>query len=111
MTYVAKLKTSAIWEVVLVDNGSSDHTKHVMDRFQKRAPCPVQILSEGRKGLGRARNTGSSMARGRVFVYTDDDCYPESDFIQQVQRVFEESEIGYMGGRILLYDEEDGEPI
>lgn len=104
---MSELTTSAEWELILVNNGSTDHTDDVIIAFQKTATFPVRVISENRKGLGYARNAGFTAARGSVLVFTDDDCYPKSDFLRQIKKVFEDPTVGYMGGRILLYDLDD----
>ena len=104
---VSQLETDTEWELVIVNNGSSDNTENVATTFRKAASVPTLVVDEPRKGLGRARNAGIAAASGSIFVFTDDDCYPEPDFRSQVWKTFEDSEIGYMGGRVLLYDLED----
>ena len=48
------------FEVVLVDDGSTDHTRGVAARFEKR--LMLRIVTQVNSGLGKARNTGMSAA-------------------------------------------------
>jgi GT2 family glycosyltransferase len=59
-------------------------------------------------GLGRARNLGWRTARGEVVSFTDDDCYPDPDFLTSVLDAFRPNPLlGFLGGKILLYDPTD----
>ena len=59
------------WELLIVDNGSSDATPHVVDEFVTR--LPARRIEEPNAGLSNARNRGVSEAAGRYVVWTDDD--------------------------------------
>lgn len=63
---------------------------------------------EPEAGLSRARNAGWSAASGEIIAFTDDDCYPAVDFLVSINQCFgEDDHLGFIGGRILLYDETD----
>ncbi len=61
-------------EIVLVDNGSSDNTKLVIENWMQQCGRPVRSVFEPRAGLSRARNAGLAVARGSILAFTDDDC-------------------------------------
>jgi len=46
------------WELIVVDNGSTDATPEVLDRFARSAPFPTRCVRAPDPGLSRARNTG-----------------------------------------------------
>jgi len=94
-------------ELVLVDNASSDDTAEVLAAFAVRAPLPVRCVHAPVPGLGRARNVGIANARGRLLAFTDDDCYPRSDYLRAFVEVFERHRVGVAGGRIVLHDPTD----
>ena len=104
------LRSTARWELVLVDNGSRDATRERLDRFATDAPIDVRVVSEPRPGLGQARNAGVAASRGAVVAFTDDDCFPGPDYVDAVLRVFADPHVGYMGGRIARHDPLD-DPI
>jgi glycosyltransferase involved in cell wall biosynthesis len=97
------------WQIVIVDNGSSDGTGEYLASLPTRiGNAAVLLISEPRKGLAIARNAGWSAAAGDIVAFTDDDCYPASDFIDAVALAFSESQdVGVIGGRILLHDPSD----
>ena len=59
------------WELLVVDNGSSDETRAVLARFGKT--LPLFALAEPRPGKNRALNHALGHARGRLLAFTDDD--------------------------------------
>jgi glycosyltransferase involved in cell wall biosynthesis len=95
------------WELIVVDNGSTDATRETLDRFQAGTAIDLRVLSEPGPGASRARNTGWRAARAEVIVFTDDDCYPEPDYVVKVAETFDAGNADYLGGRILLHDPED----
>jgi glycosyltransferase involved in cell wall biosynthesis len=103
---LTRLQCQLPWELVVVDNGSTDETRGVIKNHGK--DLLLKTVIEPQAGLGRARNQGWSVAQGDIVVFTDDDCYPADDFLSSVVRCFEEDpSLGFIGGRILLYDPED----
>ena len=107
LDYIAALKTSTQWELIVIDNGSSDSTSHVLREFARSVSFPVIILNEPVPGLGRARNRGWRAASGEIIAFTDDDCYVLPDFLDSALEAFADPRIGYCGGRIKLYDFSD----
>jgi glycosyltransferase involved in cell wall biosynthesis len=95
------------WELILVDNASTDATPDIVERFGREAPFPVRCVSAGTPGLSRARNAGLRWARGEIIAFTDDDCYPRPDFLRALVAVFDEGSYGFVGGRTVLYDPGD----
>ncbi len=101
-------KTSANWELVVVDNGSTDQTAEILQAFANKTSLNVSTVIESNAGLANARNAGVKNARGELLVFTDDDCLPDPDFIEQWLGVLNENlSIGFAGGRILLHDPTD----
>lgn len=64
---------SPAFEIILVDNGSSDGTDEYARECLARSPVPMRYLWEGRPGLSLARNRGAEAARGKVLAFLDDD--------------------------------------
>jgi glycosyltransferase involved in cell wall biosynthesis len=104
---ISAMRPTVSWELIVVDNGSSDHTPQLLNDLKSRAWFPMVIVSERKAGLAAARNAGVMASRGSVLVFTDDDCYPAVDFLDQYAMVFADPKIGYATGRILLHDPDD----
>lgn len=95
------------WEVVVVDNNSTDATPAVIAEFAA-GTLPIRGIRCVRPGTGAAREAGRVAARGDLVVYVDDDCYPAADILTQYAQVFsEQPDMGFCGGRILLWDHTD----
>ena len=101
------IDTPRPWELIVVDNGSSDDTQAVLARFAHDFPRPLKVVYEREPGLGRARNRAWQTSSSDVIAFTDDDCYPSPDFAQKVLECFEDSRLHFLGGRILLFDPTD----
>ena len=69
------------WEVIVVDNNSSDQTRAVVEQFQVNWPV-LRYEFEGKQGLSHARNHGIRVAKGGVVLFTDDDVLPENDWLE-----------------------------
>jgi glycosyltransferase involved in cell wall biosynthesis len=102
-----KLRFDRLWEVVVVDNGSTDATAACLEQAVQRATLTLVAAHEARPGLSFARNRGISTASGRLIAFTDDDCYPAPDYLARVVACFDQEDISFLGGRTLLYDNRD----
>jgi hypothetical protein len=104
---IERLACDVPWELVVVDNGSTDGTPRVIEQFARSTRIAFRSVSEPRPGLSRARNAGWRAASGALIAFTDDDCYPQPDYLTELLRCFAAGDVGYVGGRILLYDADD----
>lgn len=97
-------------EVVLVDNGSTDDTGEVARNWAAAARFPVHVVFEPRPGLSIARNTALRHARGRIIVFTDDDCRLAPDYLPRLFHHYDNDfEPVIRGGRVELGDADDAE--
>jgi glycosyltransferase involved in cell wall biosynthesis len=107
LTALAGLRYKGPWELIFVDNGSTDDTAEVLQVFRDRASFPVKYVHEATPGLATARNAGLSVASSEVIGFTDDDCYAEPDLLERTVQTFSDPHIGYAGGRIRPFDPDD----
>lgn len=88
------------YEVIVVDNRSTDDTREVVDRFSDRAP--LRYVFEPMLGLSRARNAGWRNAHGRYVAYLDDDAVAAPGWLRAIRDTFETvvPTPGCVGGRV-----------
>ncbi len=66
------------FEVIVVDNGSSDGTRAIVERASSTFHMPVTYVWEAQPNRGKARNRGIAVAQGSYVLFCDDDvCLPE----------------------------------
>lgn len=71
----------ADYEIVVVDDGSTDETPRVLEELTKKAPCTFRYFRQDNAGRSRARNAGIRNARGRIIILLDSDMVVRSEFI------------------------------
>ena len=69
-------------EIVVVENGSTDNTPSVIERFTD-ATIPVRRVAEPVAGQTRARNRGIASTEGEVLLWTDDDVVVVADPVSE----------------------------
>lgn len=77
------------WQLVVVDNGSTDETPRVLEEFAGR--LPLVSVREPRAGKNAALNAGLQHVRGDLILFTDDDILPPRDWLLQYRRAAEEN--------------------
>ena len=70
------LRTRVSWELIVIDNGSTDSPGTVVGAFASVFAQPTRLVSEPALGQGNARNAGWRSAEAQIVAYLDDDCYP-----------------------------------
>jgi glycosyltransferase involved in cell wall biosynthesis len=88
------------YEVVLVDNNSTDATRAVVAERLSRSHR-LRYFFEARQGIPYARNTGLRATRAPIVAYTDDDVMVGPEWVATVKRLFDENpDIDMLGGRV-----------
>ncbi|MFN2450454.1 MAG: glycosyltransferase [Candidatus Baltobacteraceae bacterium] len=77
------------YEVVLVNDGSTDDTARVIERAKMRATCPFAVIDQVNSGLAAGRNAGIARASGERIIFIDDDVLPIPTFVAEHLRSHE----------------------
>jgi GT2 family glycosyltransferase len=85
------------FEVICVDNGSSDATGSILSNFQPR----IKVLHEVKRGPAAARNAGLRAATRGVVAFTDADCTVDSLWLTHLVGALHQGKVGAVGGKIL----------
>jgi glycosyltransferase involved in cell wall biosynthesis len=92
------------FEVLVIDNNSTDHTRAVVAEFAGAHPAP-RYLRETQQGLDYARNRAIAEARGEIIIFGDDDILVRPDWLAQmaVPLIADASSqrIGAVGGEVI----------
>jgi GT2 family glycosyltransferase len=84
------------WELLVVDNNSSDDTSAVLRSFEGR--LPLRPLFEARQGKSVSCNTLLAAAQGELLLWTDDDACPDPQWIGTMCHAFERDRAGLVFG-------------
>jgi glucosyl-dolichyl phosphate glucuronosyltransferase len=88
------------WELLVVDNNSTDKTKEVVNDFIKVSGLNCRYIFENKLGLSNARNRGVKEAGGEIIAFTDDDVIVDKYWLQNMAKVFKGNNVSCVGGRI-----------
>jgi glycosyltransferase involved in cell wall biosynthesis len=91
------------WEIIVVDNNSTDNTAEVVRRYQANWPkeTPLRYEFEARQGAGYARHHGTKVANSPLIGYLDDDNLPWINWVRSAYHFGQANpEIGVFGSRI-----------
>ncbi|WEX75327.1 glycosyltransferase [Sinorhizobium numidicum] len=95
-------------QLVVVDNGSTDGTPGELRRLAAASKMTITVVTEPRPGLATARNTGMERARGLVFVFIDDDCEVDGNYLRDLEQHYSTGEKRVIrGGRVELGNPDD----
>lgn len=89
------------WELIVVDNNSTDDTRTVIQEFARTSGLQVRYIFEGRQGKSHALNAGLREARGEVIAFTDDDVLVDADWLTGLLAVFKCTGAMGVGGKSL----------
>lgn len=98
---LAALSTSADWELLVVDNNSTDTTREIIADAARTFPAPLRYVFEAEQGRSAALNAGLRLARGEIIATTDDDIRVDPDWLDQAAHGLEALDCHYVGGKVL----------
>ncbi len=99
---LARLEAQTVqdFEVVVVDDGSTDRTRPEIELYQRSSIFPLRYLNQPNSGPARARNLGVSHLHAPLCILLGDDIYPAPRFVEshltfhQVQPALEAVAVG-----------------
>jgi glycosyltransferase involved in cell wall biosynthesis len=89
------------YEVVVVDNNSTDQTKAVIEAAAEESQGIVRYGFERRQGKSHALNLGVQLATGAIVAFTDDDVEIDKAWLVEIERAFVSYACMGLGGRII----------
>jgi len=90
------------WDVMVVDNNSTDRTFEVVTSRVTNYPVPLRYVFEPRQGKSNALNTGLAETDAAIIVFTDDDVRVSAGWLEAACRaLLEDPRIDYTGGPVL----------
>lgn len=90
---------SLAWEVLVVDNNSSDNTQATVQSYQQRM-TNLRYAFQPEQGLSHARNMGIEQTDADILLFTDDDVRPEPDWLEKTLANMKEYPCDACGGYI-----------
>jgi glycosyltransferase involved in cell wall biosynthesis len=88
------------WEIIAVDNGSTDESHEILSGYLKR--LPLHILYQEKRGKNVALNAAIPFFQGDLVVFTDDDVVPAQDWLTEYRRAMTmHPDVAIFGGAVL----------
>lgn len=96
-------KCSLLYEVLVINNNSSDNTLAVLDKLSKQYVGRIRVVTESKQGIAYARNRAISEAlESDYMVFIDDDEIPQAGLLASAIKVLESEKADCVGGRIVV---------
>lgn len=92
------------FEIIVVDDGSTDSTKAFMKRTMKKSKLHISYLEQENKGPGKARNLGMENAKGDFFVFIDSDVILPNDYLSSLFSALNTNNSDAFGGPDRAHD-------
>ena len=90
------LQSDANFEVIVVEDGSSQKSDGIVDSFRDR--LRIKYYFKDNSGPGQSRNYGAERASGNYFIFLDSDCLIPSHYIDSVKSYLEANYVDAFGG-------------
>jgi len=94
------------FEVIVVDDGSTDETGAIADRHAAKTPY-IHVIHQPNLGLSAARNVGMNASRGEIVAYTDSDCDVDPHWLHYMAWAFMDKRFVAVGGPNLAPPEDN----
>lgn len=84
-------------EVVFVDDGSTDHTTQVIEQYLKQYSL-IRLIRNINQGPAASRNLAWKNTTADIVIFTDGDCVPDRDWLENLKKRFFSEEVVAVGG-------------
>jgi glycosyltransferase involved in cell wall biosynthesis len=99
------------YEIVLVNDGSTDDTPAVIERARARATCAFVVVNQPNSGLAKGRNAGIAHASGERIIFIDDDVLPLPNFVEEHLRTEAAHPLAIVRGGAINVESFDDLPV
>jgi GT2 family glycosyltransferase len=90
---------SGSFEVIIVDDGGEQNLNDLIEQF--RSSMRLKLVRQENRGPAHARNTGAKEASGKFLAFTDDDCCPGPEWLENFAIAFQDNEEVLLGGQTI----------
>jgi len=97
------LQTYSSWEIIVVNDGSSDRTEEIVRSFPDKR---IAVVSQTNAGVSAARNTGLKLIQGEFVCFFDADDLMTPEFLEvRVDILLHKPHVGFVGGFVETFPE------
>jgi glycosyltransferase involved in cell wall biosynthesis len=97
---VQEVKSHIKWEVIVVDNASTDNTATIAKEYWGNHPVPLRVVTETKPGLSNARTTGINNSKYDYVSLVDDDNWVENRWVEKLFTILDNNDdVALCGGR------------
>lgn len=75
-------QTSARYEVICINDGSTDGSLRILERLQSEYPELLRVVSQDNQGISVTRNRGIELAKGEYVGFLDNDDYVSEGYVE-----------------------------
>lgn len=91
------------FEIIIVDNNSTDETALVVQRITAQPGASVRYVFDAGTEISAVRNRGAEESRFEYLAYLDDDCLVEPDWLARISAGFDlKDNVAVVGGQVIL---------
>ncbi len=107
-----RVSHGTIWELIVVDNASTDSTAAVTTSLAEQYQLPLRLLNEQESGLANARRCAAVAARSELLSFLDDDVVAPENWVEECIRFLRSKpQCGIMGCKVVpLFEDESKKP-